>query len=394
MNPDIPRLEYLLNAYINDSCTQDELKELKDLILSSEYEKEVKAFIKKEISRDHLLAQPYSQLLSPERADIIFNKITRKDQQAPVRSVWWKFSAAAILLILAGAGIYSMLKDRNSETIAELPTIPKQLSKDIDPGTNGAILTLSNGQRIILDSVGNGKLTTQGSTDIFNSAGSLVYASGEKTGKEQLYNTMATPRGRQYKLVLADGTKVWLNAASSIRFPVAFTGLKRNVEITGEVYFEVTKNRAAPFIVKVKNMEVQVLGTHFNINAYEDEASIQTTLIEGSLKVSVDSETTLLAPGQQAKLGKEGLKLVPQADINEAIAWKDGMFLFNKADIQSVMRQIARWYDVDVMYEGEIPRDHFGGKLPMDAKASQVLEALQQTEVHFRIEGKKIIVMP
>jgi len=396
MNEDLERLRLLLSKYTNDECTLSERLELMSIIKQSDYEKEIKRFIENEISRGFSNSNGDPQL-SSLRADILFKKIINNEKKEPVNVLRpWRFAAAAVIIGMIGIFSYFWLMQSKTQQVTRAITKSEPaLAKDALPGTKGAILTLSNGQQIILDSAGNGKLAWQGSTVIVNKHGQIVYNVKGNGSNEVLYNTMTTPRGRQYQLLLSDGTKVWLNSESSIRYPAAFAGITRDVTISGEAYFEVAKNEKIPFVVKVDNMEVKVMGTHFNINAYHDEESIKTTLLEGSVKVLDAGNTTVLAPGQQSKVSKTGsIQLVKNADLEGAVAWKNGVFLFNKADIQSVMRQIGRWYDLEIAYEGEIPKDRFGGKLPMDAKVSQVLGALEQTQVHFRIEGKKVIVLP
>ncbi|MEP7257618.1 MAG: FecR domain-containing protein, partial [Flavitalea sp.] len=210
------------------------------------------------------------------------------------------------------------------------------------------------------------------------------------------YNMMATPAGRQYSLTLADGTRVWLNASSSISFPTVFGNKKREVSITGEVYFEVAPVKTAPFVVKHNgNIEVEVLGTHFNINSYDNEATPRTTLLEGKVKVKFQNSTSILKPGEQASLNKEGnISIASNVDLEEVMAWKNGMFQFDNTAIDAVMRQLARWYDVEIEYRGAILK-HFGGNISRDVNLSQVLKILELTgEVKFRIEGKKIIATP
>jgi len=269
---------------------------------------------------------------------------------------------------------------------------------DFLPGKNTAILTLADGSTIVLDSAKNGALTSQGNTKVIKlNNGQLAYSSSGATN-EVLYNTMSTPRGGQYKLVLSDGSKVWLNAASSIHYPTSFPGNERKVEITGEAYFEVAHDAKKPFKVSVNNMEVQVLGTHFNVNAYRDERTINTTLLEGSVKVTKGSSMSILKPGQQAIIQQAGddkkITVENNIDVEAVIAWKNGYFSFTNADMTAVMRQISRWYDVDIVYEGKIPDRKFGGEISRNLNASQALKILQASKVHFRIEGKKIIVLP
>ena len=261
---------------------------------------------------------------------------------------------------------------------------------------NKAILTLSDGSTIILDDAKNGQVAQQGGTQIAKLAnGQLVYNALDGKPAEVVFNTLTTPRGGQFKLTLPDGSEVWLNASSSIKYPTAFIGNERKVEISGEAYFEIVHNAAKPFKVSVNGMEVKVLGTHFNINAYNDEASVKTTLLEGSISLTKADAATTLKPGQQAQLGNGGnIKVIDNVDIDQVVAWKNGYFSFNRADLQTVMRQIARWYDVDISYEGKIPERQFGGKIDRNSNASEVLKILEESKVHFRIEEKKIIVTP
>src|SRR6185312_4085749 len=313
-------------------------------------------------------------------------KIRKMPQQ------WW--AAAAILLLFASGG-YLFLNHENSKT--QVASIHNNVPvNDAAPGGNKAILTLANGSKIVLNNVKNGALTQQGNTKVVKlDDGKLAYQSDETTAPIAVeYNTVSTPRGGQYQLTLADGSKVWLNAESAITFPTAFTGNERKVTIKGEAYFEVAHDASKPFQVTVNGMQVQVLGTHFNINAYDDEGEIKTTLLEGSVKVSKGPESKLITPGQQAVVSSTEPKIVvQQADVDEAVAWKNGLFHFNNADLQEVMRQLSRWYDVNVMYDGTIPKREFAGEMQRDLNLSQVLELLVKNDVHFKIDGKKIIVL-
>jgi transmembrane sensor len=300
-------------------------------------------------------------------------------------------------------------------------------------------LTLANGQQILLDSAHTGMLAQQGNAQIIKTdSGRLAYKIRDGKPTAVVYNVLATPRGGQYKLQLPDGTGVWLNSASSIRYPTAFTGGERKVEITGEAYCEVAKDKAKPFHVEAKDMDVAVLGTHFNINSYDDEGSIRTTLLEGSVKVTKNRtavaassdrqpksngtlESVTLKPGQQAVAAplpassvsdksdrqlqspavglktqqrlKQQLTVVNDPNIDQVMAWKYGIFNFNGADLSTVMRQLSRWYDINIKYEGNVPVSHFKGELPRDLTLAQVTSILGQVEVKFRIEGKTLIVM-
>ncbi|MEO5892492.1 MAG: FecR domain-containing protein [Ferruginibacter sp.] len=403
---DLARLQYLLREYTSGLCTKAERDELVSLIKRSDQEESVRQFIELEMEKGIPASLDQDQQLSPKRADILFSKIigNKKRKIVKLKQIWRLAAAAFILGIIGMLAYFLVAPSKPADTLAAIKKPATQVENDALPGKQGAILTLSNGQQIILDSAGNGKLTSQGSTVIVNNNGQVAYDIRGAVSGEILYNTMTTPRGRQYQLLLSDGTKVWLNSESSIRYPAAFAGDTRSVTITGEAYFEVApavvksaggEDKKIPFIVKAENMEVKVLGTHFNINAYQDEESIRTTLLEGSVQVTIPGDATVLTPGQQSKIYKRGpIKLVENADLEEAVAWKNGVFSFNDADIQSVMRQIGRWFDLVIAYEGEIPGDSFGGKLPMNAKVSEILAALEQTQVHFRVEGKKLVVLP
>ena len=330
-------------------------------------------------------------------------------EQQPVerrsRHIWFQPAAAAIILILLSTAAYFIFFSRSpKQDIVKTIPVKKELKNDIAPGGNKAILTLSDGSTIVIDNAANGTISQQGNIKIQKlNNGLLAYTVNGKAvtaNDEAFYNTISTPRGGQYQVTLADGTKVWLDAASSIRFPVVFTGKERKVVITGEAYFEVAKNKDMPFKVEAGSSEIEVLGTHFNVNAYDDEATIKTTLLEGRVKVSVpalgaNESPKYLKPGQQAGINKEGnIKVTDHADTEAAIAWKNGWFQFNSADLKTILRQISRWYDVDIVYEGNINL-HFTGQINKNINVSKVFETLSLTnEVHFKIEGRKIIVSP
>lgn len=307
----------------------------------------------------------------------------------------YRWAAAAAILLLIVSSVFVFINRKETNTTVAKNTQPQQ-QQDRLPGGDRAVLTLADGSSIVLDSAGNGMLAQQGTTKIIKKEdGQLLYNSSDNATDAVAYNLLQTPRGGQYKITLPDGSKVWLNAASSLKYPVVFSGKERKVEITGEAYFEIAKDAARPFKVQLNQMEVEVLGTHFNINSYTDEETISTTLLEGRVKVTTASENKFLQPGQQAQLKSSGtMKIVNDVNLEETVAWKDGNFQFENSDIKSVMRQLARWYDVEVSYQGNISK-HFIGGISRNVKLSQVLSMLQQTgEVRFIIEGKKIIVMP
>jgi transmembrane sensor len=305
-------------------------------------------------------------------------------------------AAAAILILLTAAYFLFLNKPRHEETLAETKIEPLH---DAQPGRYKAKLTIADGTSIVLDSAAQGELVKQGNTQVFNRNGQLVYDSSvNKQSASLIYNTLSTARGEMYSTMLSDGSKVWLNSASSVKFPVSFGGKERVIEITGEAYLEIapqySKNskQRVPFIVKAGGQEITVLGTHFNVNAYDDERSIRTTLLEGSVRVSSGNQSVLLRPGEQSIL--QDKFSVHEVNGQEVIAWKDGFFFYRHADITGVMRQLARWYDVEVVYEGANQGQTFTGKIDRNLPLSEVLKILEQTKVHFRIEGKKLVILP
>lgn len=324
-------------------------------------------------------------------------------QQKRTLSIWQKaLIAASVIIIIGNAVIWKMMRSGKEGLRGPKVLIAQH---DILPGTNKAILTLANGSTIVLDSAGNGALARQGNTQVVKvDSGAIAYRAEAATGKAALYNTITTPRGGQYKIILPDGSKVWLNAASALRYPIAFTGAARSVElVSGEAYFEVAHNASQPFTVRVpavrqggRDLMVDVLGTSFDLNTYTDESGEKTTLLNGSVKVTRGTSTVLLHPGEQA-VADSGREIVTvNSDINAAatVAWKDGYFSFDRVGTEAIMRQLARWYDVQVSYEGTIPVRQFVATIPRNVPVSSVLKALELNNVHFKIEGKKIIVMP
>jgi ferric-dicitrate binding protein FerR (iron transport regulator) len=332
-----------------------------------------------------------------ENAKILLEEIQQKIRlklkpAKLIRLTLWRGVAAAVIILMFGIGSYYMFFTKRLSEVAVNQNSP--LTNDALPGGNKAVLELADGSKIILDNAKKGALTQQGNISVLKlDEGKIAYNTLQKKSAKLLYNTITTPRGGQYLLILQDGSKVWLNAASSIRFPVAFLGKERKVDVTGEAYFEVTKNKNMPFRVAMNDMNVEVLGTHFNINAYADEASIKTTLLEGKVKVSRGTIVQMLLPGQQAQAIANGqIVLNTNADIEEVIAWKNGYFSFNGADIQTIMRQVSKWYDVEVIYENGIPSGHYRGKISRNVNASEMLKVLEESGIHFRIEDKKIII--
>lgn len=308
-----------------------------------------------------------------------------------------RWMAAASVLIIAAGILYFYFNDSHSHSLPVNLVKNNSQKYDIAPGGNKAVLTLADGSTIMLDSAQNGMLSQQGNTKVIKlQNGKVVYKKGERGLVAKVeYNTITTPRGGQYQLELADGSRVWLNAASSITFPTSFTGDKREVKISGEAYFEVAHNANIPFSVMVNDMEVEVLGTHFNINAYDNERVIKTTLLEGSVKVSKGNRSALIIPGEQVQIADKSdkIEIKRNVDIEEIVAWKNGKFFFQDADIHGIMRQLERWYNITVSYEGNIINEEFVGVISRDVNISQILNMLEKTgTVKFEIVGRKIIV--
>ncbi len=311
------------------------------------------------------------------------------------------FIRAAVILSVTGVAsllLYYITAGRREKEKTVPETAVAAPVTDIIPGSNKAILTLGDGSTVILDTTSNGQVSTQGNTKVIKlDNGQLKYLKGkqDQIPGRAIYNTISTPRGGQYQVVLADGSKIWLNASSSLRFPTEFRDKIREVEVTGEAYCEIAHIASKPFRLKVKDMQVNVLGTHFDVMAYDNESAIKTTLLEGSLRVSNATGASLIMPGQQAVLHKNGsFQLIPNADVEEAIAWKNGKFVFNSADIYTIMRQVERWYDVDISFERKADL-HFTGQLSRYINVSELLRKLELTnEVHFRIEKGRITVLP
>lgn len=315
---------------------------------------------------------------------------------------WWNrwptYVAAASIIIIAAIGYKWLGGMQNDQAQA-----PKQKAQptDVQPGGYKASLTLADGTVMPLDSFSKGQLVQQGGISVYSKGGELVYQGTQKG--EVLYNTLSTGKGQMYVAMLSDGSKVWLNSQSSIRYPVAFNGDVRQVEISGEAYFEVaaaqnlkSQHKKVPFLVKAPGVDIQVLGTHFNINSYSNEQLVRTTLLEGKVKVQASNSSSIavLQPGQEAGYDKQTGQIVKaeDADVDEAVAWKEGYFQFNGADLQTVLRQLVRWYNVDVAYKGEIPKRSFGGRISRKNSLLQVLTILESNGVHFNLQGNKIIV--
>jgi transmembrane sensor len=312
------------------------------------------------------------------------------DWQPPVHRVHfmrrWGWAAASIIILL-GVGVFLWTTNKNDPETQR--TVVHAPANDMMPAMGKVVLKLPDGQQIYLDSL-HGSIVKEGALTVNNKKGALAY---NGAADKMEFHTLTVPRGRQYQLQLPDGTNVWLNAASSITYPIIFTGQERKVTVSGEVYFEVAKNRSKPFRVAANDMMITVIGTHFNVNAYNDEPFLATTLLEGGVKVSGKNKTVILSPNEQSLSDATGsISVNRNVPINEVMAWREGFFHFESADLPTILRELARWYDVDVVYEGVISKERFFMIVNRNSSLSAVLKALQTNDVSFNINGKKLTV--
>ncbi len=391
------RLNILFKKYKNNQCSQKEIDELLDYFSIGNDETALKAQI------DGFLMQVYENNPELEQStDEVYNRLqalihqqqSTKKRFLKLTSIKW--AAVASILLCLSVGSYFLL---HKTTTLQFTNNQNQ-NHDILPGGNKAILTLGNGKQIILTDAKNGILADLGNVAIHKTAnGEVVYNSAQNKKAAVIeHNTLVTPRGGQYHLTLADGTNVWLNAASSIKYPISFPDKKRQVEITGEAYFEVAHNASKPFLVSSNGQTIEVLGTHFNVNSYTDETTIKTTLLEGSVKVSNGIAAIVLKPGQQSRINidntNQKISVVNGIDTEEAVAWKNGFFHYDNIELKDLMRQISRWYDIKVVYQGQVPNHEYLMDLKMKTNLSNILKILEQGGIHFKIEDRKLIVMP
>jgi transmembrane sensor len=386
MNPS--SLEELFKRYYDKSATAEEKAKLFQLIEESSDQQLMELIYDNGMQLDH------SAIASNGNGQAMLNNILQKSgMPSPVRRIKWMWAAAAVFVVSISLGYFFLSGSEKEKNTKANNTSPE---KYIKPGGNKAILTLADGKQIILDNAANGDLTSEANVKVIKlSDGQISYQTTGNTN-EITYNTIVTPNGGQYQLILSDGSKVWLNAASSLRFPASFAGTQRSVELSGEGYFEIAPDRKKPFQVLVNGNKVEVLGTHFNINAYNDEPSMTTTLLEGKIKLNSQGSISIMKPGEQAKIELHGkIQLIENADVEEAIAWKNGKFIFNSNNIQSIMRQLSRWYDIEVEYSNNLPNEEYKGALPRSENISKVLHFLRKTQtIDFKISGKRITVIP
>ncbi|WPU92021.1 FecR family protein [Mucilaginibacter sabulilitoris] len=387
----------LIAKYLRNELTAQEKNELEQWLQSDERNQELFRKLIDEANINNEL-----ELLSATNKDKAWKNIVKKtgfksaEDKPKITGRLLGYAAAIAVLLALGITLSKYKKGDEQKVLAHQ-------QKDLLPGGSKAVLTLADGSQIILDDTKNGKIASQRNVIINKTqSGKVIYDVTASSQADQVpvvaqlvaMNTLTTPRGGQYEVVLPDGTRVWLNAASSLKYPTAFTGNERKVELTGEAYFEVSKNALKPFFVKTATQTVTVLGTHFNINSYADEAVTKTTLLEGSVKVmsSTSGATIKLKPGEQSINTINAINVKEGADLDEAVSWKNGKFLFRNTELRPIMRQLSRWYDVDVEYQGNVAQKHYRGRISRDVPVSEIFEILKTSGINFTINGRKIIV--
>lgn len=401
-------LEELFYRYLHEYMTEDELRLFREMASRPENRSELDRLFAEWVEGDFPFTQPEEIDVEALYLELIRNKgipmAVEEDDRPEMGGVMRRTKggglrrrivvavmAVAAVCLLVVTGLFLLHRPG-----AQRATPPVVKAPVIVPAGNRATLTLADGTRVVLDSAANGNLTMQGNTQVIKLAGGqLVYRDGSASAAAAMtYNVMTTPRGGYYQVILPDGSKVWLDAASSLRYPTAFNGRDRSVELSGEAYFEIAPRADQPFLVTSNGITVQVLGTEFNLMAYSDEDAIRTTLVKGSVRVVRGKDLRQVLPGEQASWKRGGSAWqVSVPDMNEVLAWKQGEFRFRDLPIPAIMRQIARWYDVDIEYVGKEPTDEFTGVISRKKDVSELLAVLEQTdEVFFTIRGRKIIV--
>jgi transmembrane sensor len=385
---DINQARDLLLRYQSGNCTQAE----KELVENWYHQLgETGEWQWKPGEKEHLKAKLEARLL----------KGINKASGTPLRFLWPKkiYRIAAIFLLLLGAAFYWVFftREHTSQSVAQSN---ENLLDFNAPQSNKATITLASGQKVYLDSTGSGALVTQANTALVKlPGGEIAYRRlPDRIGGQLQYNTLSNPRGSTVvALILTDGSKVWLNAGSSLVYPVTFGNTERKVSVIGEAYFEIAKDSQRPFRVSIggeeSNEEIEVLGTSFDVNAYTEEPDKKITLLEGSVRIRKDAAVKMLSPGQQVKLSPTGMERRTNVDVSQVIAWKDGYFWFNDTDIRTLMRQVARWYDVDVTFEGKLTEEGYTGKISRDVPFSKLLKVLELNGLDVRTEGKKVTVI-
>ncbi len=392
------RLQFLFERFYKNEASKEEMEDLSSLLRDEDHKARLPELLKNAWQNHE-----EEQLFSREQSDAIYASIFNARKEAAgkgksyrVTSNFRRFAAAAAITgILVFVSLMVFRNNNNTDkknTGKETIAVKKSLPTDVAPGKEGAVLTLEDGKQIALDSTGNGLLASQGNIQVTKTSGQISYQGQDK---EATYNTMTTPRGRQFSLVLADGSKVWLNAASAVRFPTAFISNERKVEIKGEAYLEIAHDPAKPFHVMINGLDITVIGTRFNVNAYQDESAIKTTLVEGKIMMDNGSDKVILQPGQQAQLnGSNKFRVINDIDVEDVIAWKNGLFTLDGTDAEILMKQIARWYDIEIIQEGPLPKKRFVGSISRNINLSDLVKALNELGIQCRLENRKLIVQP
>ncbi|MDH7463224.1 FecR domain-containing protein [Chitinophagaceae bacterium 26-R-25] len=396
------RINDLIDKYIAGKLAADEHRELYELLVQPENKMMMHTLVhrlnktsEKQVAiDDEASVAAFRNIVGVDKPGYTGGIVKPMNRSRLI--VRWAVAASAILVLATG----SYLWFQNST----VPSVKQQAKaqQDIPAGKTGAILILADGSKVVLDSLHNGVIAQQNGSQVLLKSGQLAYDASSSSTGEPTYNVLNTPKGRQFQLVLPDGTKVWLNSASSLKYPTTFSSKDRRVQLSGEAYFEVSKAVDKPFIlILANNAEVKVLGTSFNVNAYDNESKIKATLLEGSVKVTASNtsgvangEAAILKPRQQAQLAQAGndIAVVSNVDVDKVVAWKNGVFNFEGASLTEVMRQLERWYDIEVVYEGDVPNIEFYGELSRNNSLNDVIAALKDSDVHFRRDGRKLIV--
>lgn len=386
MNKD--RIQYLLHLYLDDSCTAAELDELKSWLMNPDHEAHFNDFLDEvwdEIAQEDLID------INREKADILFGQITTAPQKSRSTRRLWPRLAAAVLLISVSAGLFFYMG--HNKKIIPLNAVEQAGTKGETSKSNQPTLTLADGSVISLSEAKAGVLV-DGNKLVYTDGSTVINGEPEEEDAEERYAELSTPAGAEYQIVLSDGTKVWLNASSKLRYPSRFSKKDRIVELEGEGYFDVSKSKDHPFIVRSKGQEVKVLGTQFNIAAYEDDDVIKTTLVHGSVQVNKTEgknqlTSLVLTPGEQSTLRSDSRIIeVNEVNVNEVTDWKEGLFLFNNEPIKSIMKRVARWYNVDVVYRGNMDNIRFVGSYSRSKNLKNLLKNIELTgKVVFKIEG-------
>lgn len=385
----------LIHKYLKEELSEQELQQLHDWQQQSEGNRRI--FNK--LTDDEYLMQAIIDHYKIDSDEVALQKINGRidadqqpnntDRNIGMRTIWLRLTvAAAVLVVLGTSAVFILRKKPQSGELTQLTPV----TQDIAPGSYSATLKLADGRSIVLDSANAGQLPQQGSTQVLNKHGQLVYTPTAGGGhSEVIWNTLSTSKGQTYPLLLSDGSRITLNSESSIRYPVSFTGYLREVQVTGEVFFQVAHNAQKPFKVTAKGMDLQVLGTSFNVNAYDDEDAVKATLVEGSIQIKKGIQKKIIKPGQQAQVLANDIK-ISEVDVNKIMAWKQGFFRFKEDKLSDAMKNIARWYNVDVVFEGNAANVKISGDIHRSSNLSDVLKLLSAMDISARIEGGKLIL--